>query len=193
MASNSYNNTTKENIQFNDEPIVEYSNFVVSANDNRQFPEGQINKDCEYLKLVCGLTTSDTTLTTDSYGAVCVDYVISYKDNDNNTKRLVDSFYPKYKHENNGQADSTIISAPGLITSIRITVTNNEDISVSVSDFKVYMAANVAEVTPDDVGEKLTEYYNNGGQTTLVIPLVQTLPAISSVPDGYICRLASIS
>lgn len=193
MASNSYNNTTKENIQFNDEPIVEYSNFVVSANDNRQFPEGQINKDCEYLKLVCGLTTSDTTLTTDSYGAVCVDYVISYKDNDNNTKRLVDSFYPKYKHENNGQADSTIISAPGLITSIRITVTNNEDISVNVSDFKVYMAANVAEVTPDDVGEKLTEYYNNGGQTTLVIPLVQTLPAISSVPDGYICRLASIS
>lgn len=193
MASNSYNNTTKENIQFNEEPIVEYSNFVVGANDNRQFPEGQINKDCEYLKLVCGLTTSDTTLTTDSYGAVCVDYEISYKDNDNNVKRLVDSFYPKYKHENNGQVDSTIISAPGMITAIRITVTNNEDISVNVSDFKVYMAANVAEVTPDDVGEKLTEYYNNGGQTSLVIPLVQTLPAISSVPDGYICRLASIS
>lgn len=193
MASNSYNNTTKENIQFNDEPIVEYSNFVVSANDNRQFPEGQINKDCEYLKLVCGLTTSDTTLTTDSYGAVCVDYVISYKDNDNNTKRLVDSFYPKYKHENDGQVDSTIISAPGMITAIRITVTNNEDISVNVSDFKVYMAANVAEVTPDDVGEKLTEYYNNGGQTSLVIPLRQTIPPIGSVPDGSIFRIASIS
>ena len=80
-----------------------------------------------------------------------------------------------------------------MITAIRITVTNNEDISVNVSDFKVYMAANVAEVTPDDVGKKLTEFYNNGGQTSLVIPLVQTLPDISSVPDGYICRLASIS
>lgn len=177
MTSNSYNNTTKDNIQFNNEPIVEYSDFVVEANDNRQFSQEQINKDCDYLKLVCGLTTSDTTLTTDSYGAVCIDYEISYKDN-NNVKRLVDSFYPKYKHENNNQADSTIVSAPGMITAIKITVTNNVDISVSVSNFKVYRATNVA---------------NGGGQTNLVIPLVQTLPDISEVPDGYICRLASIS
>jgi hypothetical protein len=106
---------------------------------------------------------------------------------------LTDGFYPKYKHENNNQSDSTIISAPGLIKYIELNVTNNEDISVSVSDFEVYMAANVAEVTPDDVGEKLTEYYNNGGQTTLVIPLVDELPDIRSVPDGYICRLSSIT
>ena len=193
MASNSYNNTTKDNIQFNETPIISIDDFTVNANSTKNLPNQTVEKNCEYLKLVCGLTSSDTTLTTDSYGAVCIDYEIYYEDSEGTVRMLTDGFYPKYKHENNNQSDSTIISAPGMITAIRITVTNNEDISVSVNDFKVYMAANVAEVTPDDVGEKLTEFYNNGGQTALVIPLRQTIPPIGSVPDGSIFRIASIS
>lgn len=193
MTSNSYNNTTKDNIQFNETPIISISDFTVNANSTKNLPNQTIEKNCEYLKLVCGLTSSDTTLTTDSYGAVCIDYEIYYEDSEGTVRMLTDGFYPKYKHENNNQADSTIITAPGLIKYIELNVTNNEDLSVSVSDFEVYMAATVAEVTPDDVGEKLTEYYNNGGQTTLVIPLVNELPDISSVPDGFICRLSSIT
>lgn len=193
MASNSYNNTTKDNIQFNETPIISIDDFTVNANSTKNLPNQTVEKNCEYLKLVCGLTSSDTTLTTDSYGAVCIDYEIYYEDSEGTVRMLTDSFYPKYKHENNNKSDSTIISAPGLIKYIALNVTNNEDISVSVSDFEVYMAANVAEVTPEEVGEKLTEYYNNGGQTTLVIPLVDELPDISSVPDGYICRLSSIT
>lgn len=193
MASNSYNNTTKENIEFQDTPIISIPNFTVAANRTHNLHNQTVNKDCEYLKLVCGLTSSDTTLTTDSYAAVCVDYLIYYKDDENNQRILTDSFYPKYKHENNGESDSTIISAPGTIEFIDINVTNNEDTSVSVSDFNVYAAVTVAEVTPEEVGEKLTEYYDNGGQTTLVIPLVDELPNINSVPDGYICRLSSIT
>lgn len=192
MASNSYNNTTKDNIEFQSEPVIDIPNFTVSANSHNDLHNHVVDMDCEYLKLVCGLTSSDTSLTTDSYAAVCVDYSIYYKDDDNNQKILTDSFYPKYKHENNGESDSTIISAPGNIEFISIDVTNNEDISVSISDFKVYAAITIAEVTPEEVGEKLSQYYDNGGQTTLVIPLVQVLPDINSVPDGYICRLASI-
>lgn len=192
MTSNSYNNTTKENIEFQEVPIVSIPDFSVQAHGNLNLTHQAVHKNCDYLKLVCGLTSADITLTTDSYAAVCVDYTIHYIDNDNNIRILTDSFYPKYKHENKGESDSTIISAPGTIENIDINVTNNEDISVAVSDFQVYAAIQVAEVTPEDVGTNLTKYYNNGGQTTLVIPLVQTLPNVDSVPDGYICRLASI-
>lgn len=190
--SNSYNNTTKDNIKFNDTPVIVIDDFSVEANGSYTISRQNINKECEYLKLVCGLTSADKSLTTDFYGAVCVDYTIHYKDEDGLLRTMVDSFYPKYKHENNNSEDSTIISAPGEISYISITVTNNEDISVDISDFKVYISELVAEVTPEDVGDKLSQYYNNGGQTTLVIPLVQTLPDVHSVPDGYICRLASI-
>lgn len=193
MPSNSYNNNNKSNIEFEETPVVSVNNFTLAANGSRSLGVFQVNKNCEYFKLVCGLTVNDTTLTTDSYGAVCIDYDVVYEDNDGNDARIVDGFYPKYKHENNNKEDSTIVNAPGSVKSISINVSNNEDVAVQVSDFKVYISVVAAEVTPDDVGDKLTEYYNNGGQTTLVIPLVQTLPNVNSVPDGYICRLASIT
>lgn len=189
--SNSYNNTTKENINFIEKPVISIDNFSVEGNSSFTIEKQIINRDCEYIKLVCGLDIEDETLTTDFYGAVCIDYIINYRDDKGHNKKSVDGFYPKYKHENNNGSDSTIIASPGKIESIEINITNNEDISVNISDFKVFVSE-TTNMSPESIGNGLSEYYNNGGQTTLVIPLVNELPDINSVPDGYICRLSTI-
>ena len=62
---------------------------------------------------------------------------------------------------------------------------------MNISDFKVFVSE-TTNMSPESIGNGLSEYYNNGGQTTLVIPLVNELPDINSVPDGYICRLSTI-
>ena len=189
--SNSYNNTTKENINFIEKPVISIDNFSVEGNSSFTIEKQIINRDCEYIKLVCGLDIEDETLTTDFYGAVCIDYIINCRDDKGHNKKSVDGFYPKYKHENNNGSDSTIIASPGKIESIEVNITNNEDISVNISDFKVFVSE-TTNMSPESIGNGLSEYYNNGGQTTLVIPLVNELPDINSVPDGYICRLSTI-
>lgn len=182
--SNSYSNNTKDNIKFNEKPIINLESILVNANSSEYFYEQEINKKCEYIKLVCGLTSEDKKLTTDYYNAVCIDCTIHYFDENNNRKSIVDSFYPRYKHENNNLDDFTIISSPTNIDYIDIEIINNENVDIDITELKVYIS--------EDIGDELNDYYNNGGQTVLVIPLVQTLPDVDSVPDGYICRLASI-
>lgn len=181
-----YNNTTEQNIKFKETPIITHTNFNIQANKTMPLGTYVIEKSCEYLKLVCGLTVSDTSLTTDSYGAVCINYEIHYKDSDGNNQIILDGFYPKYKHENNNQSDFTIINAPGLIESISVSLINNEDIQVAVSDFRAFYAQPIDE-------NALVDALNDiGGTYDLVIPLVTELPDPSDVPDGYICRLASL-
>lgn len=191
-TSNSYDENSKSNINFNEEPSIDIGGFSLISHGSSYLGSFDIGTDCEYFKLTCGVETNDTTLTTDSFAAVCVDYEVAYRDEDGNTKLLVDSFYPKYKHENGGQADSTIINAPGTIQSIQVNVTNNEDEDVTFDGVKCNIAERVY-VTPDSVGMALSSYYKKGYQTMLVIPLVPELPDVGSVPDGFICRLASIS
>ena len=67
-----------------------------------------------------------------------------------------------------------------------VSLINNEDIQVAVSDFRAFYAQPIDE-------NALVDALNDiGGTYDLVIPLVTELPDPSDVPDGYICRLASL-
>lgn len=193
-TANCYDSSNKKDIIFRPRPIVDESGIgiTIPAGGKRQIGSYEVNKDCEYFKIVCGLSCDDTTISSQDHASVGIEFTILYKDNDtNNYKNLVDSYFPKYFHETNDEYDSAIIGAPGKVKMLVISAFNNEDEPVDIDLLQVYVALK-ADVTPESVGENLSEYYNNGGQTTLVIPLVQELPDINSVPDGYICRLATI-
>lgn len=187
--SNSYNNTTEQNIKFNETPIVSHTDFNMSSHHTTPLGRYTINKNCEYLRFRCGVTVSDTTLSSNGFGAVCVNYEIHYKDSEGNNQVILDGFYPKYKHENNNKSDQTIVNAPGLIDYVEIELINNEDIQVNISDFLVFYAE---PIDGDTIVDLLNDYTDNGGTFNLVIPLVETLPDPADVPDGYICRLASL-
>lgn len=191
--SNSYDSNNKKDIIFKDRPIIDESTGInIQANSHVTVGTYNVNKDCEYFKIVCGLTSNDTTLTSAGFGSVCIEFIIAYNDSETGSlKTITDTYFPKYKHENNDEDDSTIISAPGKIKFIVIKAYNNESVVVTIELLKVFIAVK-ADVTPETVGENLSEYYNNGGQTTLVIPLVDELPDVNSVPDGYICRLSTM-
>lgn len=193
-TSNSYDSNNKKDIIFKARPIIDETGIGIDLEANSHITIGNynVNKDCEYFKIVCGLDTEDETLTSAGFGSVCIEFIITYLDSENEQlKTITDTFFPKYYHENNNEDDSTIISAPGKVKKIKVNAYNNESSDVTITALEVFVAIK-ADVTPETVGENLSEYYNNGGQTTLVIPLVDELPDVNSVPDGYICRLSTM-
>lgn len=190
--SKSYSSDSDENISFNNTPIIAINNFSVGSEGSVDLGNHTVEKNCDYFKLVCGLTVSDTSISSESGAAVCVVYTINYTDENNQSIKITDTFYPRFKHENDNVSDFTIIEAPGVVDSIDIFVINNEAVQVNVSDFNVYYAEHVV-VDGESVANAINEYTNNGGTFNLVIPLVSSLPPIESVPDGYVCRLISLS
>ena len=188
----SYSNEQDNNIKFDDTPVISVNNFTLDSDRSLYFPDNIVGQNCDYLKLMCGVTCNNTNKSTEDKPALCVVYYVNYEDSEGNISTISYSFYPKYKHENDNQSDFTIISTPGYIRNINIYVYNNDTLTVAVSDFKVYYAEHV-EVTGETVAKAINDYTNNGGTFNLVIPLVTSLPPIGSVPDGYICRLASLN
>lgn len=188
----SYSNEQDNNIKFDDTPVISVNNFTLDSDRSLYLPDNIVGQNCDYLKLMCGVTCNDTSKSTEDKPALCVVYYVNYEDSEGNISTISYSFYPKYKHENDNQSDFTIISTPGYIRNINIYVYNNDTLTVAVSDFKVYYAEHV-EVTGETVAKAINDYTNNGGTFNLVIPLVTSLPPIGSVPDGYICRLASLN
>lgn len=171
------------------------------------------NLKCTYLKLLAHITCSDETLSTETTHNVTVCYTIEYE-NDNGIQRIVDCFYPKYDFEDDYINDYSIIAVPcGYIRSLSVSIINNEDVEVDITNTGLYYCMAVTEETmnttiinqfdtdlkyeiPSIVEDYLNDYFGGGGgddgTINLVIPLVQALPNINSVPDGYICRLASM-
>ena len=193
-TANCYDNNNKKDIIFKSRPIIDMHAYTIGvpAGGKNDIGTFNVNKDCEYFKIVCGADCNDPLVTSIDHAAVCLEFTIKYRDEEaNEDKTICDTFYPKFFSENDDEDDSVIINAPGKVKTINVTAYNNEDVAIDLYDFVVYVAIK-ADVTPETVGENLSEFYNNGGQTTLVIPLVDELPDVNSVPDGYICRLSSI-
>lgn len=163
----------------------------------------------KYLKILADITCEDTSISTDNehYLSVCCN--IRLKDTNNNISDTVELFYPKFsfeelRDENIISNYSIIATDDKIIESIQITIYNNyTDLAVSITNTGLYYS-----LSPVD-GNYLNDYLNSeqyldslfsdyvsgleSGKYQLVIPLVNELPDINSVPDGFICRVRNIT
>lgn len=97
---------------------------------------------------------------------------------------------PYTEDENKGNYKFDAIETEGrYIKTLKCVIRNNNSNNTArLNKLGVYNSI----YNPNGVVGAINEYTGGTG-FNLVIPLVQTLPPIESVPDGYICRLASIS
>lgn len=120
----------------------------------------------------------------------------------NNTQSNINQ-YLFFKFDNEDYYDDELVFSIDntKLTSFSLTITNKMSSTMTVTNWK--LQRNYVEVNSDNFDEYANDYMNNNFDnyaddymehlTTLIIPLVQTLPDINDVPDGYICRLATQS
>lgn len=168
---------------------------------------------CTYLKVLVRLSCDDKTISTDTEHNVSINCYVTYidEDTDDNENEIeventvVYGFYPRYEFEdkfdsNNkkkNKASYDIIKVPNsIIKRIKVVITNNEDIPIVIKKIGLYYSLIIDDETlQENINQAIDNKLDSGGisGTTkdLIIPLVQTLPDINDVPDGYICRLAT--
>lgn len=96
---------------------------------------------------------------------------------------------PYTETENKGNYKFDAIETDGrYIKTLKCVIRNNNQNTARLNKLGIYNSI----YNPNGVVGAINEYTGGVG-FNLTIPLVQTLPDISEVPDGYICRLASIT
>lgn len=207
--SNSSNwNTTKGDVSYGDD--------ITMGSDSRCVVEKSFdNMKVNYMKFKVGLDADDHSLTTDNGHAVTGLCTATYVDEDNKTQTKQYHFYPKYKFEDSYVDDNIIIQLGNnqKLKNVKVELINKEDVPIKIKETGFQVSRVVDDDTFNDFAkETLTDFeytdelidliendegFNEwiddkmGGN--LVIPLVDVLPDIDSVPDGYICRLSTIA
>ena len=152
--------------------------------------------ECNYLKLIGHVTCEDQTLSTDFAHMVSIIVFVEYIDNGKVIKSSY-QYFPKYDFEENYIDDYLIIKIPNkIIKRVSVTVMNREAIEIELTDIALYYSRvinenYVKETARSEAVSSVQDAFNDGTMD-LVIPLVQVLPDINTVPDGYICRLATL-
>ena len=165
--SMSVNNTVKENsISFDNESLISNSdnwkrkrgtvifgrNIKLSANSScelvKTFSESY---KCNNLKLLCHLTCNDKTLSSENYHNVSMYCLVDYTDKDGNTNSIGYSYFPTYDFEDIYKNDYDIFNVPNsTINKVTITITNNEDTDVKVTNTGLFVSKVVDEDTFKD-------------------------------------------
>lgn len=147
------------------------STIILGENSRCSMTTGNIQTDkleCTHLKLVAHLTCDDESYSTENAHKVCVLYNIEYIDKDNKETIILDHFYPNYDFEDNYK-DYSIIKVPSsYIKSVKVTLINNEDISVKVTETGLYYSRvikedNIKDVVSDNFGNMYTEMVDKTG------------------------------
>lgn len=158
------------------------------------------SKDIQYMKLKCNIIRSDSDEQFTDYNYNNIIQVIgSGKYNDDNIY-INESLMFKFDDEQNFSNETIFEVNRCIINTLSVKVRNNSDESISIDKF--VLDYNYNQVDEGNVNDYINEWadsnfdnkvndYMTSPNNTLVIPLVQVLPDINSVPDGYICRLAS--
>ena len=174
--------------------------IILGSNSQCSMSTGDIKSrglECNYLKLIGHITCEDHTMSTDFAHMVSIIAIIEYLDG-NSIKKSLYQFFPKYDFEENYVDDYLIIKIPNkIIKSVMVTIMNREEIEVELKDIALYYSrviseSYVRETARSEAVSSVQDAFNDGTMD-LVIPLVNALPDISTVPDGYICRLATLS
>jgi hypothetical protein len=166
---------------------------------NRSFNNEKIN----YMKFKVKLDADDHTLTTDNGHAVTGLCTATYADDKGQVQTKQWNFYPKYVFEDDYTDDNVIIQLGNnqYLRNVKVELINKEDVPVKILETGLNTSRVVDEETFKDFAEQLLEYPEyvaalaealSAYPTELVIPLVDELPDIDEVPDGYICRLSTM-
>jgi hypothetical protein len=165
----------------------------------------KIKAGVQYLKISC-LTDS---ISKSIYTDVSKNCLINISVYTNNKERplLINYYFPSFVYEytyiNNIVDNSSTFSIDSnIIDSIEITINNNYNDTVIFSELILNycaVAASTSEVIEEltdssDFKDQVTSWVSDAlinNAMTLVIPLVDSLPDLDSVPDGYICRVHS--
>ena len=190
--------------------VTKGNQIVMGADSKCHLHVSFDNEKVNYIKLQLKLTSDDTSLSTDNFHAVSGLCDIITQDNDNRVYTKHSAFYPKYIFEDSYTDDFTIIqlNTNARLKTVNITLINKEDVTVKFLIAGLYLNKVVDEETFDEFSsselekaaymdklvDSLTsnEDFNDYLDGKLVIPLVDELPDIDDVPDGYICRLSTM-
>lgn len=160
-----------------------------------------IDKKYTYIKLLVRVSSDNQSLSTASEKNVAAVCVTSYGAH---TPPTTDTFLPSFTFERDAITYTIIELTGDRISDIYIEIMNSEDSTIKILETALYYYAvidtenivsevidtlNNEEVT-DEFNDKVQEYLDNNPQE-LVIPLLDSIPDINSVPDGYIFRLSS--
>ena len=182
---------------------ITYGNIITMGTDSRcSISKNVDNQKINYMKFSVKLDSDDHSLTTDNGHAVTGICRATYKDENGNTKVKQWNFYPKYVFEDDYRDDNVIIQLGNnqRLQKVDVELINKENVQVKI----LKTGLNVSRVVDEDTFKEFSnetlespEYIDNltnalDGKMDLVIPLVDTLPDPSEVPDGYICRLSTM-
>lgn len=183
---------------------INYGNTITMGSDSRCSVSRSFNNEkINYMKFKVKLDADDHTLTTDNGHAVTGLCTATYADEKGNTQTKQWNFYPKYVFEDDYTDDNVIIQLGNnqYLRNVKVELINKEDVPVKILETGLNTSRVVDEETFKDFAEQLLEYPEyvaaladalSAYPTELVIPLVDELPDISEVPDGYICRLSTM-
>lgn len=164
----------------------------------------------DYLKIVANIDSNNKTLSTDDSHYISVSCYIEYEQNDNNDhiNNNMEIFYPKFIFEDTVSSgildNSSVIELSGkIIKSINIIINNDSSDTIIIKDIQIYYILSYVDTdqlsnafSNEEYVSDLVNSYLNGvsnGIYDVIIPLVNQLPDINSVPDGFICRVSSIT
>lgn len=188
------------------------SDIEMSPNSRCKTSKSFNDVKVDYLKFQVRLDSNDHSLTTDNGHAVTGLCTVTYIDEDNIVHTKQEHFYPKYIFEDTYKDDYVILQLGNdkKLRNLKVELINKEDATIKVKKTNMYLSRVVDEETFDNFSNEELEnedYVNNladalannedfndyiEGKCKLVIPLVNSLPDPSEVPDGFICRLSSM-
>lgn len=155
-----------------------------------------VKKKIQYLKIVCAINSSNTSL--DSIYTPKFNVRIRLHYTKDSVKDQVFVCYPNFNFEEYYNNYFIVELSGDKVGSVDIQITNNYSSVVTITDFDLLYITKVTEnniqeviketyiENPVDFNETMEQYLTDH---PLTIPYVSSLPPASSVPAGYICRL----
>ena len=173
--------------------------LTLQANESATFNlSGSLSgKEVNYLKMK--ITSSSNNANTD-YQYQNIIKVAGSGVNNNTQSNINQYLFFKFNNEDYYDDELVFSIDNTKLTSFSLTITNKMSSTMTITNWK--LQRNYVEVNSDNFSEYASDYmdmkfddyadnYMENPEHILVIPLVQELPDINSVPDGYICRLAT--
>lgn len=196
-----FDNNKNQNIGF-EKKIIKLENKIIRAHGGIQYGWLGLDVVAGYLRIGARVSVNDHTLTNVGTSAFALKFEIVYSLYDDDPDTGIDEsainssgpvcFYPLYTHENNNKAEQTVIQAKGRIDAIQCIIENNEDVDVTLEKLYIWTGNNDS-VTEEATVKSLNSYtsrsgYNTVGsnqvQVNMVIPVVDSLPDVNTVPEG---------
>ena len=197
-----FDNSKNSNIEFDKKKIVKLENQVIRAHGGVQYGWLGLSVVAGYLRIGARVSVNDHTLSNIGTSAFALKFEIVYSLYEDDPDTGIDEsainssgplmFCPLYTHENDNKSEQTVIQLKGKIDAIQCIIENNEDVDVTLEKLYIW-PGNSNSITEEATVKSLNSYtsrsgYNTVGsnqmQVNMVIPVVNSLPDVNTVPEG---------